>query len=125
MPAEPTTIGVICSHPIFVGAAGGTVGIGIMVVFLVKWGCKIFGGSKSVSNSVDCPYAGDHPKLQEFMGASMQDRKDMREFLSDINGKVNGVSMNIGNIEGKLDMLLKGARVRWNAGLIPPDKDGK
>ena len=104
---------------IFQAVAGGAVGVGIMILLLAKWGKKILGGDVPVAA---CPYAPDHPKFQEFMGASEQDRKDMKGFLTEINGKVEKIAIRQGETVGKLDLLLQGARVRWNAGLIPDDK---
>ena len=104
---------------------GGTVGVGMMILLLAKWGTRFFGGKVHTESigliAPTCPYASDHPKLQEFMGASLQDRADMRSFLQDINNKVQGVSADTQAMRGKLDLLLLGARVRWNSGLIPPD----
>ena len=117
-PIEPVNI---TGSWIFQAVAGGAVGVGMMIVILSKWGNKLFGGKKEFSEAPTCPYANDHPKLQEFMGASLQDRADMRAFLQDINGKVQGVSADTQAMRGKLDLLLQGARVRWNSGLIPPD----
>jgi hypothetical protein len=93
-----------------------------MVLGLAKWGKKFIREETAMES---CPFSSDHPKLQEFMGESLRDRKNLRNFLEDINGKVNGVSLNIGEMKGKLDLLLQGARVRWNAGLIPPDVEKK
>lgn len=105
---------------------GLSVGGGIMILALSKWGRRILQGERGepgMPGATTCPFAGDHPKLQEFMGESLQDRKNMRGFLEDINHKVNGVGADIGSIKGKLDLLLQGARVRWNSGLIPQEKD--
>ena len=99
---------------------GGTVGVGVMILLLAKWGKKFFGGEAGPNSP--CPYASDHPKFQEFMGESAQDRKDMKGFLEAINGKVEKVSIRQGEVVGKLDLLLQGARVRWNQGLIPDDR---
>ncbi len=88
-----------------------------MIVLLAKWGKKIF----AINETTNCPYAADHPELQKFMGESLQDRREMRNFLEDINQKVQVDSKVTARMEGKLDLLLQGARVRWNAGLIPPD----
>lgn len=94
--------------------AGLAVGAGAMIVFLAKWGSKIFGTPVAAEKVDDCPYAKDHPALQKFMGESTRDRSDMRDFLEDINGKVERAGLTISKIEGKLDLLLQGARVRWN-----------
>jgi hypothetical protein len=32
-----------------------------------------------------------------------------------------GIGSNTAEMKGKLDLLLQGARVRWNAGLIPTE----
>ena len=109
-------------NPYILLGVGLSVGVGIMIIGLAKWGRKIFTGEQPIEPA-GCPYASEHPKLQEFMGASLQDRKDMRGFLEDINGKVGKVDVSIAKMEGKLDLLLQGARVRWNTGLIPPDKE--
>lgn len=101
---------------------GGTVGVGVIILLLAKWGEKFFGIKKSEpGQTAPCPYAMDHPRFQEFMGESTQDRKDMKGFLEAINGKVEKVSIEQGQVVGKLDLLLQGARVRWNSGLIPED----
>ena len=136
MAAEPT-ITNICTSWVFQGAAGGAVGVGIMILLLAKWGKKIFGGDAllvgpqgaqgipGVPGTLSpCPFAGDHPTLQAFMGESLADRQDMRKFLEDINGKVNTMNSGVSKMEGKLDLLLQGARVRWNSNLIPPDREG-
>ena len=104
---------------IFQAVAGGAVGVGIMILLLAKWGKKILGGDVPVAA---CPYAPDHPKFQEFMGASEQDRKDMKGFLTDINNKVTAGNIEVAKMGTKLDLLLTGARLRWNQGLIPDDK---
>ena len=108
---------------IFQGMAGAVVGVGIMILILAKWGSKLFGGEKGErgiqgiqGNPGPCPYAQEHPKLQEFMGASTQDRADMRRFLEGINNKVDEVNSDTKEMKGKLDMILKSARVQWNEG---------
>ena len=112
---------------------GLAVGGGLMILGIAKWGRKVFLGDKGeqgeqgdkgpTGNRVSCPFAGDHPKLQEFMGESLQDRKDMRGFLEDINRRVGKVDNGVYEMKGKLDLLLKGARVRWNGALPSGDTD--
>lgn len=96
-----------------------------MIVFLAKWGAKLFGNdlpvTKGTSRVDECPFTRDHPTIQQFMGESLQDRKDMREYLDDINHKVIAVGINVSEMKGKLDLLLQGARVRWNSGIIPKE----
>lgn len=107
---------------------GLAVGGGIMILAIAKWGRKFFAGEKGDRGDVGpsaCPFAQDHPKLQEFMGESLRDRREMRSFLEDINGKVGYVSGNVFEMKGKLDLLLQGARVRWNSGLIPDNNKDK
>ena len=122
MATEPIVTN-ICTSWVFQGAAGGAVGVGIMILLLAKWGKKIFGVDSGTPTTEyqPCPFAGDHPTLQKFMGESLKDREDMRGFLEDINSDVKQVSKNVGEMKGKLDLLLQGARVRWNSGLIPPE----
>ena len=110
----------VYSHPIFLAALGLAVGAGVMILTIAKWGRKLFGLEEPTRI---CPFAQDHPRFQQFMGESLKDRANMREFLEDINGKVNGISSNTMEMKGKLDLLLQGARVRWNSGLIPPDSN--
>ena len=72
MAAEPT-ITNICTSWVFQGAAGGAVGVGIMILLLAKWGKKIFGGDALLAGPQGaqgipgvpgtlspCPFAGDH-----------------------------------------------------------------
>ena len=103
---------------------GGSVGVGIMILLLAKWGDKLFGKKNGGEppTMLPCPYAADHPRISEFMGDSNRDRQDMKEFLRAINDKVEKVGIEQGKVVGKLDLLLQGARVRWNAGLIPDDE---
>lgn len=108
----------VYSHPIFLAALGLAVGAGVMILTIAKWGRKIFGLEEPPRS---CPFAQDHPKFQQFMGESLEDRRNMRNFLEDINKKVNGVGSDTREMKGKLDLLLQGARVRWNNGLIPPE----
>jgi hypothetical protein len=103
---------------IFHAFAGGAVGVGVMIITLARWGKKLLGIDRAGSI---CPYVSDHPKLQEFMGQSHQDRKDLRDFLEDINDKVVKDGQITARMEGKLDVLLQGARVRWNGAM--PTKD--
>jgi hypothetical protein len=110
---------VLLAHPIVLAAIGLAIGGGIMILAIARWGRKLFGLEETAKI---CPFAQDHPTFQKFMGESIADRKNMRDFLEDINGKVNVVGSDTREMKGKLDLLLQGARVRWNNGLIPLDK---
>jgi hypothetical protein len=111
-------------NPFVALGIGLAVGGGIVIIVLARWGRKVLGIGDSDSTKV-CPYAADHPKIQEFMGESTRDRVDLREFLGDMNGKMSGIGSSVSRMEGMLDILLRGARVRWNSGLIPPEEDRK
>jgi hypothetical protein len=115
---------------------GLAVGGGLMILSIAKWGRRLIVGDKGEQGdrgdrgfqgspgNTACPFAGDHPKLQEFMGETLQDRKNMRGFLDDINRKVGSVDGNVSEMKGQLDLLLRGARVRWN-GALPDGGRGK
>lgn len=62
-------------------------------------------------------------EIKAFIAASAQDREEMRNFREDIYVKVNGLATVTSKMEGKLDLLLQGARVRWNSGIIPPNNE--
>jgi hypothetical protein len=104
--------------------AGLSIGAGAMIVFLAKWGAKLFGGIpiNKVNQVDDCPFTKDHPTIQQFMGESLQDRHDMRGFLEDINAKVGTVGSDVSEMKGQLNLLLRGARVRWNGAMKEGDQ---
>jgi hypothetical protein len=129
---------------------GLAVGGGLMILGIAKWGKSWFGGERGeqgdrgsqgnqgdrgaqgyqgergyvgITGKGECPFAVDHPRLQEFMGESLQDRKDMRGFLNDINNQVNTVNENVLLMKAKLELIWKGAKVRWNGALPSADSD--
>lgn len=113
-------------HYIAAGSAGLAIGVGVMITLLAKYGRKLLGiEGEAVVVKEECPYAKDHPELQKFMGESKADRADLRDFLEDIDEKIDTTGRNVAEMKGKLDLLLQGARVRWNSGIIPPEIGGK
>lgn len=112
------------ASPYFLGMAGGVVGVGFLTLFLAKWGRKFFAGEKGDPGPQGprgypaCPYKDDHPMVKKFMESSERERGEMWEKLAEI-------SKTVAKMDGKLEMLLAGARVRWNSGLIPDTKERK
>jgi hypothetical protein len=112
------------SYPsiVFYLGAGLTVGVGIIIMGLAKWGKKFFAGDKGdkgdtgAQGTPSCPYASDHPLMLKFMGESTQDRHDMREFIKAVDGKVEGTSKIVNRVDAKMDLILKSARIKWNGG---------
>ena len=43
----------VCGHPIFLAMVGLSVGAGIMIIFLAKWGRKLFSNSRNGSVEVN------------------------------------------------------------------------
>ena len=106
----------------FLGMAGLVVGLGIVGLLFARLGNWAFGKKKDnaqdESTILPCPYANDHPVVHDFMDESRADRRKMWEFL----GTIRDTQM---EMRGQLGMLVKGARIRWNQGLIPPDREEK
>jgi hypothetical protein len=128
------------------GVAGGVVGIGFMITYLATWGRKLFSGEKGdpgdQGNRGDrgmqgtpgdqgdagqqgatgrqgvssCPYASEHPKLLAFMGESTQDRRDLRQDVQVLFGKVDETSKVVIKCDAKLDLILKSAKIKFNGG---------
>lgn len=120
--AQPLESAGLTASWIFQGMAGGAVGVGMMIIFLAKWGKKLFGGEQGETGErgarglSSCPYQSDHPRVNEFITSSEEDRHNVWVKLGDISNSV-------ARMDGKLELLLRGARVRWNNGLIPSPRE--
>lgn len=107
--------------PFLLLGVGLAIGVGLMILVLAKWGHKIFFTERNHSleeetplHSIPCKYAKDQSMIKKYMEDQDRERKDMWQFL----GNINNTQL---EMKGKLDLLLQGARVRWNQGLIPPE----